>query len=150
MDTATQAKQKSILCVARHKGTRVHGTREQPMDTGPKRDFPIPYLFNNFIIKVIWNTFLVFLWCVFGFFICFFTCYIPIIIIWWRIRITILVSLESANCSVKLAATLTLNPIIFFISMWPECYIRGKTGGNTFFCVWARRRPPLAPILLIC
>ncbi len=36
MDTATQSKQKFILCVARHKGTRAHDTREQPMDAGPK------------------------------------------------------------------------------------------------------------------
>ncbi len=30
-----QAKQRFIVCVARHKGTRAHATREQPMDTGP-------------------------------------------------------------------------------------------------------------------
>ena len=35
MDMATQAKQRLILCVAHHKGTRPHGTREHPMDTGP-------------------------------------------------------------------------------------------------------------------
>ena len=37
MDTATESKQKFNLCVARHKRTREHGTREQPMDTGPKQ-----------------------------------------------------------------------------------------------------------------
>ncbi len=31
-----KAKQRFIVCVAHHKGTRAHATREQPMDTGPK------------------------------------------------------------------------------------------------------------------
>ncbi len=30
-----QAKQTFIVCLARHKGTRAHARREQPMDTGP-------------------------------------------------------------------------------------------------------------------
>ena len=49
MDTVTQAKQKFTLCVARHKGTRAYGTREQPY--GYRAYYTLAHMFATYVTQ---------------------------------------------------------------------------------------------------